>query len=180
MLSERMIERLNQQINLEYFSANLYLQMSAWCDFRGYAGCAAFLRAHSAEELQHMHRLFTYVTETGGLPLVGAIARPDAEYRDLADVFKRTYEHEVAITRDINDLVKYALSEPDFSTFNFLQWYVSEQHEEEALFKSILDKIEMIGLDGKGVYFLDKEIAKLVVGPGARQGAAAATGDGSG
>lgn len=161
MLSERMIDRLNQQINLEYFSANLYLQMSAWCDFKGYTGCATFLRSHSSEELLHMQRLFSYVTETGGLPLVGAIDKPDSDFSDLGDVFRRTYNHEVAITRAINELVSFALSEPDFATFNFLQWYVSEQHEEEALFKSILDKIDMIGLDGKGVYFLDKEIGKL-------------------
>ncbi len=161
MLSQRMIERLNKQINLEYYSANLYLQMSAWCDFKGYTGCSAFLKIHAEEERGHMHRLFGYVTETGGLPIVGAIDKPAHDFADLADVFKKTYDHEVAITGAINDLVAFALAEPDFSTFNFLQWYVAEQHEEEALFKGILDKIGVIGLDGKGVYFLDKEIAKL-------------------
>lgn len=73
----------------------------------------------------------------------------------------KTYEHGLQITAAINQLVAAALAEQDFSTFQFLQWYVSEQHEEERLFKSILDKIDVIGLDGKGIYFLDKEIRKL-------------------
>ena len=90
-----------------------------------------------------------------------ALAAPPATFKSLAEVFKMTYEHELSITKSINALVASALAEQDFATFQFLQWYVSEQHEEERLFKSILDKIEIIGLDGKGIYFLDKEIKKL-------------------
>lgn len=161
MLSNTMIERLNQQINLEHYSSNLYLQMSAWCDHHGFVGSAAFLKKHAAEEMEHMHRLFQYVSETGALPLVGALEAPPAQYKSLAEVFKQTYEHEQTVTRSINALVAAALAEQDFSTFQFLQWYVSEQHEEEHLFKGILDKIDVIGLDGRGIYFLDEEIRKL-------------------
>lgn len=161
MLSNTMIERLNQQINMEHYSANLYLQMSAWCDHQGLSGSAAFLKQHAAEEMEHMHRLFRYVSETGALPLVGALKAPPAQYKNLAEVFKATYEHELEVTRSINALVAAALAEQDFSTFQFLQWYVSEQHEEEHLFKGILDKIDVIGIDGRGLYFLDEEIRKL-------------------
>ena len=161
MLCSAMIDRLNTQINLEQDSSNLYLRMSAWCDNQGYAGSAAFLREHANEELTHMHKLFDYVSETGALAIIGALAAPPATFKSLAEVFKMTYEHELSITKSINTLVASALAEQDFATFQFLQWYVSEQHEEERLFKSILDKIEVIGLDGKGIYFLDKEIKKL-------------------
>ncbi len=161
MLTPSMIERLNHQINLEQFSSNLYLQMSAWCDHQGYTGSAAFLREHATEELTHLYQLFDYVCETGALATLGAVPAPPTSYASLAEVFKLTYEHEIKITAAINKLVSFALTEEDFSTFQFLQWYVAEQHEEERLFKSILDKISVIGLDGKGIYFLDKEIRKL-------------------
>jgi len=161
MLTPAMIKRLNDQIRLEQYSSNLYLQMSAWCDHQGYTGSAAFLREHAAEELTHMYKLFDYVCETGAQAELGALEAPPTKFQSLAEVFKMTYEHELSITAAINTLVASALAEPDFSTFQFLQWYVSEQHEEERLFKSILDKIAVIGLDGKGIYFLDKEIRKL-------------------
>ena len=161
MLSNAIVERLNKQITLEQYSSNLYLQMSAWCDYKGYVGSAAFLREHAGEELTHMHKLFDYVSETGALATIGALKAPPAKFKSLAEVFTMTYEHELGITKSINALVASALAEQDFSTFQFLQWYVSEQHEEERLFKSIIDKIEIIGLDGKGIYFLDKEIKKL-------------------
>lgn len=161
MLSAKMTEQLNLQINLEQYSSNLYLQMSAWCDHAGYSGSAAFLRGHATEELKHMTKLFDYVCETGALAVLGTVIAPPTSYESLGDVFRRTYEHELQITAAINKLVAAALAEPDFSTFQFLQWYVAEQHEEERLFKGILDKVEVIGLDGKGIYFLDKEIRKL-------------------
>ena len=161
MLSQAMTDRLNEQINLEFYSSNLYLQMSAWCDFKGLEGCATFLSDHAAEEMSHMQRLFTYVNETGAMAVLGTIEAPPVEYESLADVFARTYEHECLVTRKINELAHVAFSEQDYSTFNFLQWYVAEQHEEEKLFKSILDKIEMIGVEGKGLFFIDREIAAL-------------------
>lgn len=163
MLSDKMLEALNEQINLEFYSSNLYLQMSSWCEFNALDGCAKFLKAHAAEEMEHMQRLFTYVNETGGLARVGQIDAPPFEFKSISDVFKETYEHEVFITSKINKLAKTAQQEDDFSTFNFLQWYVAEQHEEEKLFKSIIDKIEMIGPNG--LFFIDKEIENMVGTP---------------
>ena len=159
MLTDEVTKVLNRQINLEQYSANLYLQMSAWCDFKGLEGCAAFLGRHAAEETEHMRRLFTYVAETGGMPIVGEVKSPPTKFEDVNDVFRQTYAHEQAITRSINGLVKKTFEEGDFSTFHFLQWYVAEQHEEEHLFKSILDKIELVDLSGPGLYLFDKEIA---------------------
>ena len=163
MLSEKMLEALNEQINLEFYSSNLYLQMSSWCEFNALDGCAKFLKAHAAEGMEHMQRLFTYVNETGGLARVGKIDAPPFEFKSISEVFQATYEHEVFITSKINKLAKTAQQEDDFSTFNFLQWYVAEQHEEEKLFKSIIDKIEMIGPNG--LFFIDKEIENMVGAP---------------
>jgi ferritin len=160
MLSKKMLKALNEQITLEFYSSNLYLQMSSWCEFNALDGCAKFLKAHAAEEMEHMQRLFTYVNETGGLAIVGQIDAPPIEFKSISNVFEETYEHEVFITDKINKLAKIAQQEDDFSTFNFLQWYVAEQHEEEKLFKSIIDKIEMIG--PSGLFFIDKEVENMI------------------
>lgn len=167
MLSKTMIDRLNQQINLEFYSSNLYLQMSAWCEFKGFEGSAKFLKEHAAEEMDHMHRLFTYVNETGSIASIGQIEAPPTEFESLHVVFQKTYEHERQITTAINTLAHTAFQEQDYSTFNFLQWYVSEQHEEEKLFKSILDKFEIIGNQDSGLFFLDKEVAAISASPSA-------------
>ncbi len=164
MLSERMVAHLNDQINLEFYSSNLYLQMSSWCDSQGLEGCAGFLRNHATEEMTHMQRLFTYVNETGALAVVGKIDAPPTSFDSVVDVFQTTYDHECLVTRKINELAGTAFEEKDYSTFNFLQWYVAEQHEEEALFKSILDKIEIIGPDGKGLFFIDQEVGRMANG----------------
>ena len=161
MLSKDLVKALNKQVNLEFYSSNLYLQMSGWCSYKGLPGCSAFLRKQADEEMQHMQRLFNYVTETGALAQLGAIEAPPADYKSVEAVFKNTFDHECEITIKINALVEVALKEKDFSTFNFLQWYVAEQHEEESLFRSILDKLKMIGTDGRGVFFFDREIGSL-------------------
>jgi len=163
MLKDNLLKKLNTQVNLEFFSSNLYLQMSAWCEYKGLPGSAKFLRAHAAEEMSHMHKIFDYIQDTGALAIVEQINKPDIEFKDLKDVFEQTYKHEKRITAQINEIVDMALSAKDFSTFNFLQWYVSEQHEEEKLFKSILDKIEIIGLDGRGLFMIDREIGNLTI-----------------
>lgn len=161
MLKQDMIDKLNEQINLEFYSSNLYLQMSAWCEEKGFEGAAAFLRKHAAEEMEHMSRLFTYVSETGALPILGAIEAPPHEFESLGQLFEETYKHECLITQQINGLAHHAFTNQDYSTFNFLQWYVAEQHEEETLFKSIMDKIELVGHDGHALFFVDKDLAEM-------------------
>jgi len=161
MLAPAMVDRLNEQINLEFFSSNLYLQMSAWCEDKGFEGAARFLHKHAQEEMQHMQRLFTYVSETGAMPILGSIDAPRHEFASLGEVFRETYQHERLITEKINSLAHVAFTTQDYSTFNFLQWYVAEQHEEEKLFKGILDKIELVGEDGKALFFIDKDLSVM-------------------
>lgn len=161
MLKKDMIEKLNEQMNLELFSSLLYQQMSAWCSYHSFEGAAAFLRRHAQEEMTHMQRLFAYLTDTGSMPQINAIASPFNDYASLDALFKATYEHEQLITHKINELAHAAMTSQDYPTFNFLQWYVAEQHEEEKLFKSVLDKLSLVGTNGDGLYFIDKELATL-------------------
>jgi len=162
MLSDNLLKKLNTQVNLEFYSSNLYLQMSAWADHNGLSGTAKFLREHASEEMQHMHKIFDYIQDTGAMAELGTIDKPEINIESIRDVFEQTYEHEKFITKQINDLVDVTLQEKDFSTFNFLQWYVSEQHEEEKLFKSILDKIDIIGMDGRGLFMIDREVGNIL------------------
>ncbi len=161
MLNQAITAKLNEQINLEFYSSNIYLQMSAWCEQKGYTGAAAFLLRHADEEMEHMQKLFSYVSETGGLPLLSKIEAPRCEYGSLKEVFEVTMAHEKLVTSKINELVEVTFAHKDYSTFNFLQWYVAEQHEEEKLFGSILDKFNIMGEDGRSLYFIDNDLAKL-------------------
>ena len=158
MLNQTMAAKLNDQINFEHYSANLYLAMSSWCAHNGYGGAALFLKKHSHEEMAHANKLFDYVNETGSPALIQAIDAPENEFASLKDVFEKTYAHEKKVTKAINTLVDNALTQKDYSTFNFLQWYVAEQHEEERLFMSILDLFEIIEQDGRHLLMIDREI----------------------
>jgi ferritin len=164
MLSPRMTDRLNEQLNREFFSSNLYLQMSAWAEAEGLDGCAAFLSKHADEEMAHMRRFFTYINQTGAMAVVGALEAPPTKFKDVKQLFEKIYEHECHITRCINEITQAAFAEPDMTTFNFMQWFVAEQHEEETLVRNILDRIKVIGLDGKGVYFIDQEVQRFASG----------------
>lgn len=162
MLSKTMIGKLNEQIDLERYSSSLYLQMSAWAEINGMAGSAAFLRAQAREELEHMHRLFKYVYETGGLPVLGEIKAPPTEFDSVGALFQQVFEHEKFITDKINTLMDGALAEKDHSTVNFLQWYVAEQHEEEHTMQQVLDQIDHIGDSESALYFIDRAIGGML------------------
>ncbi|ELR98625.1 non-heme ferritin [Gloeocapsa sp. PCC 73106] len=161
MLSPAMIDRLNEQINLEIYSSHLYLQMSSWCAHKALEGSALFLGQHADEEMMHMRRLLGYLNETGALVIIKGMEAPPSDFNSLTEMFEKIYSHEQLVTSKINDLVHLANTEPDYSTLQFLQWYVAEQHQEEFLFKSVLDKIKLIGTEGQGLFFIDQEIAKL-------------------
>jgi ferritin len=116
--------------------------------------------------MEHMQRLFTYVNECGAMAKLGTIEAPPTEFGSVDDVFEETLRHEKYVTGKINELADTAFQEKDYSTFNFLQWYVAEQHEEEKLFNTILDKMRIIGTDGRGLYHFDQEITKMIDGGG--------------
>ena len=160
MLSNNMVTKLNEQIVVEFESSNLYLQMGAWCAFKGFEGAAKFLAVHAEEERMHMMKLFTYLGETGNMAVIPALSKPQQEYDSLGAMFEQILNHERFVTSKINELVALSYEEKDYSTMNFLQWYVAEQHEEESLFSGLLDKIKLIGHDGRGLYLIDRELGK--------------------
>jgi ferritin len=166
MASKAMIDKLNDQLNKEFYSSNLYLQMSAWCDTKGLEGSAAFLKTHAEEEMQHMLKFFTYISELGGLAVIGQIEAPPTDFKSLNDMMNNILEHEKFVTRSIHELTEAAWEEKDHATYNFLQWFVSEQHEEETLFNSILDKLNLVGSDNKqGLFFIDRELGQMASSP---------------
>ncbi len=161
MLSNKIQDALNKQIGEENYASHYYLSMASWCDKNGLHGSARFLYVHAEQERTHMMKLFRYVNDAGGHALVGALKEPPHDFKSLSDVMELVLKHEKQVTQSINTLVESCLSEKDYSTFNFLQWYVAEQHEEERLFMSILDIIKIAGTEGRGLFFIDKEIAGL-------------------
>ncbi|PTM09878.1 MAG: ferritin [Bacteroidetes bacterium] len=161
MVSDVVKAALNKQIGLEGYASFLYLSMASWCDREGLAGCAQFMHRQSAEERMHMLKIFHYLAEVDGHALAPAVPQPPHEFSSVQEMFKTVYVHEQKVTTSINHLVAIATKEDDHATYAFLQWYVNEQREEEALMRSILDKIKLIGDGPQSLYFIDLEIAKI-------------------
>ena len=161
MLSKKMQTALNTQIAEEAYASHYYLAMASWCDQTGLPGSAKFLYAHSEQEEKHMMKLFHYVNDAGGYAVVPAVKAPPQEFKSIANIFELIFKHEKHVTQCINTLVSVCLEGKDYSTFNFLQWYVAEQHEDERLLKSLLDMIKIAGVEGRGLFLIDHEIGKL-------------------
>lgn len=161
MISKNMEEALNKQIAMEGYASYLYLSMSAWSDKNGLHGCAAFMRRQSDEERMHMLRIFDYISDVDGFAETPAIGQPPLEFENVAKMFDLVYEHEQKVTRSIYNLMEIATRENDFSSQNFLQWYITEQREEEALMRNILEKITLIGSGPMSLYYIDKEVQNI-------------------
>lgn len=161
MLSAKIEKELNKQIEMEAQSSQFYLSMASWAEMEGFTGSAKFLYKHSDEERQHMLKLFRYVNDRGGKAVVPALSKPPAKFNSLNDMFKLLFEHEVEVSKQINNLVDACLKEKDYTTHNFMQWYVAEQIEEEALGRTILDKLNLIGNDKGGLYLFDRDMENL-------------------
>ena len=156
-----MQKALNDQIDHEAYASNYYLAMASWCEMAGLPGSAKFMYAGSQQESEHKMKLFKYANEAGGHAIVSEVKEPPHTYKSLANVFELVLKHERHVTKLITKLVDDCLKEKDYSTFNFLQWYVAEQHEEERRLKLIFDLIQLAGVEGRGRFFIDKEIGKI-------------------
>lgn len=161
MISKSIEKALNEQIAKEAFASFYYLSMASWCDNNRLPGGAKFFYMQSDEELAHMKKLFVYINETGGHAITPAIPQPTNNYKSIEEILGLTLKHEIEVTKSINSLVDMCLKEKDYSTFNFLQWYVAEQHEEEHLFQSIIDKVKLLGGDAKNLFWIDKELGSM-------------------
>ena len=152
---------LNSQIEMEGTSSAYYLAMASWCDVKGYVNSAQFLYKHAEEERQHMLKLFSYVNDAGGHALHPQISGLRHAYESLKEIFELILEHEIKVTRSINKLVDHCFGIKDFTTFQFLQWYVTEQREEETMARRALELFDIIGEAGVGLWTIDQEIGKL-------------------
>lgn len=159
MLSKTMQDALNRQVAMEAASSQAYLAMASWAEIQpGLDGVTNFFYQQSDEERVHMLKLIRYINERGGFAIVPSLEQPNITFQSLQRVFEEFLKHEIAVSESINELVGLALQERDFSTHNFLQWYVTEQLEEEALARTLNDKLELVGDDKGGIYLFDKDI----------------------
>jgi ferritin len=159
MLTEKVEKALNNQIELEAYSSQLYLAMASWAEKNGYNGSADFLYLHADEERAHMLKLFHYINDRDGYAIVPSLKQPPFEFDSIKAVFQEILSHEKMISGKINDLVAICAEERDYTTQNFLQWFVSEQIEEENLAKTNLDKLNLLGDAKANMYLFDQDMA---------------------
>ena len=152
---------LNTQIVKEGTSSAYYLSMASWCEKSGYSNSAEFLYRHSEEERQHMLKIFKYINDAGGHALQPEIVNIKHEFSSLREVFNLILEHEIEVTKSINEIVDHCFNIKDFTTFQFLQWFVTEQREEETLARRAVELFDIIGEEGIGLWTIDQEIANL-------------------
>lgn len=162
-----MNEALNDQIKIEGQSSMVYLAMASWAEIQpGIDNVVSFFYRHSDEEREHMLKMIHFVNERGGFAMVPSFEQPTLTYPSITHAFKELLEHEMKVSASINNLVDISLQEKDYATHNFLQWYVAEQIEEEALARTLNDKLELIGDDKGGLYLFDKDILTVSVAGG--------------
>jgi ferritin len=165
MISEKMEAALNQQMQREFYSASLYLSMSAWCSDNDLNGFANWFRIQAMEEMTHAMKFYDFIFERDGRAVVPALDEPPRDFKSFENAFQEALGHERKVSAWINELVDLALEEKDHATNSFLQWFVSEQVEEEDTAKSILQQIKLVGEAGQGLFMLDRELGQRVFTP---------------
>jgi ferritin len=160
MIGPRMQEQLNRHVQVEVFSSYLYLAMAAWCEAKAWKGFARWLRVQSDEELAHAKKSLDFLLARGGEAKLGALEAPPSTWASPIDLFEKVLEHERKVTAFVNDLSAAAQQEKDRAAEIFLQWFVSEQVEEEARVVEILDRLRMVGDRPGAALYLDKEYGK--------------------
>ncbi len=157
-ISTKMQKAINDQINAEFWSAYMYLSMSAYFENRGLKGFAHWMRIQFREEQTHALKFLDYLAARGGKVELQPISPVATDWKDATDAFSETFEHEQKVTALINSLMYMAIEEKDFATQSFLKWFIDEQVEEEATALEILDKLKLINNHPQGLFMLDKEL----------------------
>ena len=169
MISKKVEDAINVQIMNEEHSSRIYMAMASWCETSGYRGAADWLYKQSDEERMHMLKFIKYLNDRGGNAILSPLEAPAPKYKNLLEVFEQVLKHEEFITAEINKLYEVSLKEKDYTTGNFLQWYINEQIEEESTAHGILDKMKLVGSDKAGMFHIDKDLemqaAAKVIGP---------------
>lgn len=167
MVSEKIIDLVNQQITKEQYAAQLYLSMSAWFYAQDLDGIGNYFRVQSKEELMHADKMFDYVNDIGGQIILNEVPKPPHEFNNALEIFEKALEHERLVTKSIFNIVKAANEESDFATTSFLQWFINEQVEEESSASTLVSKIKMVKDNPSALYLFDQELAQRVFVPAA-------------
>ena len=170
MLSPKMEEALNKQINAEFYSSYLYLSMAADFQAKNLDGFANWMQVQAQEEWGHGMKMYNYINEQGGRVKLASIDAPPTEWSSPLAAFEAVYEHEQLVTSLINGLVDLALEGKDHATNIFLQWFVTEQIEEESTASSIVEQLKMIGDHPQGLFMIDRELGQRQAAPSAAEG----------
>ena len=165
MLSKKMYAALNKHLNTEFYSAYLYLNMSSAAGVMGFKGAANWFNVQYQEEMVHFMRFYAYINSHGEQAMVTAMAAPPTSFKTLLQMFEETLKHEQFITGCINDLTDLAVKEKDHASQIFLQWFVTEQVEEEENDRELIGKLKLIGDNGYGLLMLDNELGTRVFTP---------------
>lgn len=165
MVSKKIQDAFNEQINKELYSEYLYLSMASYFSSEGLDGFENFFLVQVEEERFHAMKMYRFLSERGGRVHLKAIATPKTEFNSPLEVFELAYKHEQFVTKLINDLMDIAIEEKDHATKSFLNWFVDEQVEEEASMETILNKLKLIDGKGHGMLMLDKDLATKVFNP---------------
>lgn len=158
MITEKVQKALNEQVNAEFYSSFFYLSMAAYFDETNMRGFANWFRVQAQEEYEHAMKIFNFILQKGGKVKLTTIDGPKTTWDSILEVFNETLEHEQKVTAMINNLVEVAMKDKDYATNNFLQWFVTEQVEEEASVEELIFQIEMVGDNKSGLFLLDREL----------------------
>ena len=170
MISKKMAEALNKQINAELYSAYLYLSMESYFKSMNLNGFANWMRIQTQEELVHAMKIYDFINERGGRVLLKSIEQPPTEWESPLAAFEAAYKHEQKVTGLINDLVNLAIEEKDHASNTFLQWFVNEQVEEEASVNEVVQKLKKINNASGGQFLIDRELGQRVFTPPQAEG----------
>ena len=160
MISEKMAKRLNQQMNVEFFAAYKYLAMSAYFEEKNLKGFASWFAVQGQEERLHAMKIYQYLLDQDATIELMPIEAPPQEFASPLDVFQKALQSEQYVSKCINELLTFARGEKDNATDIFLQWFVNEQVEEEALMRDILSQVEMVNQSVEGLFLINRELAK--------------------
>ena len=160
-ISLQMAKALNNQISYEASATSAYLAVGSWCERNGYDGSATFFFEQANEENTHVLKFMHYLNDAGAEAIIPATKKPQGNFNSLESAFKIGLKSEQNVTKQINNLVDLAEKEKDRATYSFLQWFISEQIEEETLFETILQKFEVVGRDKLAIYQIDQSLANI-------------------
>jgi len=158
-MKKKLEEICNRQVEREAYSSNLYLAMASWAETQGMAGVADWMYAQADEERVHFLKFVRFINERGGHAIIPALEKPPVEFKGVPEMFKEVLHHEQFITASINEIVTMASEDKDYALLNWLQWFVSEQVEEESSVNAIIDRLKLLGANN--MYMFDRDIMTM-------------------